>query len=523
MKYEQPYGVADPNAPYVNGNPQIGLQGSIPPAASIEYPQREIVHMIEKSNLVPTDTDLYQLTESVRSQFVNFANDIGTQDQLFVRLDPPLLAYTPGLVLRVRVAVTNSGSSTIDAGVGPVLIKRSTGLPCSQGDLPAGGVVSMVYDGTAFQIINSAGYGGGVSGGPPPVLSAIPYTVDTSAIANIITAPFSPAITALTAGTILLVKVANTVTGSTAINVNALNNIPVKANGHGALLPGDIVAGDVKMFVYDGTNFWITPNYLSAAFGHGRCYLSLAAPNLVLMPVNGNGIVINGALYPVPSGGVTLSPSGGAGVNYIYALVQNNAIVLEASVVAPALNSDGVMVKTGDVTRSLVGKAYVNQYGQWQDQDGFLGVLSWFNRRPKRSLTNTGGAAPMWQGANTTYMEIRPDIRNYFICWSEEMVEAEVRGMLQGINCTTYWAAVAFDGHALPEPDQLQEVCESNYLGGNYAFSAHTPVRKSGLADNLLHYAAGLFCVGAGTLGVGYGGAQGGVSHGAGITVMTRG
>jgi hypothetical protein len=108
MKYEQPYGVSDPNAPYINGNPQIGLQGSIPPAASIENPQREIVNFISQSNLVPTDADLYQLTKAARSQFVNFANDIGSQNQLSVALDPPLVTYTVGLVLRVRVAVQNT-------------------------------------------------------------------------------------------------------------------------------------------------------------------------------------------------------------------------------------------------------------------------------------------------------------------------------------------------------------------------------------------------------------------------------
>ena len=52
MKYNQPYGVADEDAPYINGNPSTGTMGSIPPAASIEYPQREIVNMIEAAALV---------------------------------------------------------------------------------------------------------------------------------------------------------------------------------------------------------------------------------------------------------------------------------------------------------------------------------------------------------------------------------------------------------------------------------------------------------------------------------------
>jgi hypothetical protein len=47
MQYNQPFGISDPNAGYINGNPEIGQQGSIPPAFSIEHDQREIVAVIQ--------------------------------------------------------------------------------------------------------------------------------------------------------------------------------------------------------------------------------------------------------------------------------------------------------------------------------------------------------------------------------------------------------------------------------------------------------------------------------------------
>lgn len=77
MKYNQPYGVVDPEAVYVNGDPSIGRQGSIPPAESIEYDQREIVNVIKFAhdhNLIdndgaacaaPTNTDLEQLRKAI--------------------------------------------------------------------------------------------------------------------------------------------------------------------------------------------------------------------------------------------------------------------------------------------------------------------------------------------------------------------------------------------------------------------------------------------------------------------------
>lgn len=66
MKYNAPFGAANPDAPYVNGNPSIGVAGSIPPAESIEYPQREIVKAITDAGIVPNNNDLGQLSKAIR-------------------------------------------------------------------------------------------------------------------------------------------------------------------------------------------------------------------------------------------------------------------------------------------------------------------------------------------------------------------------------------------------------------------------------------------------------------------------
>jgi hypothetical protein len=47
LLYNAPFGNSDNDASYVNGNPSTGTMGSIPPAASIEHPQREIVKVIQ--------------------------------------------------------------------------------------------------------------------------------------------------------------------------------------------------------------------------------------------------------------------------------------------------------------------------------------------------------------------------------------------------------------------------------------------------------------------------------------------
>ena len=256
MKYVAPYGATDPNQGYINGDPSIARKGSIPPAAVFEHPQREIMGVITKSDWVPDELDLLQLTKSVRSQFINFADDTGSQNTLSVAFDPPIEFYTVGLPIRVRVKISNNGACTIDAGAGRVNIRRPSGAALQIGDLTAGGLVDLVYDGTVFQMIN---FGGAGEGDITNNYNNIPYCVDVGTPNNIV-APFSPAITTLAAGDPILVKIAHNNSGPTRIQVNALPQKDVKATPGGHLLPEDIVAGSVVLMVFDGTDFYVEPN-----------------------------------------------------------------------------------------------------------------------------------------------------------------------------------------------------------------------------------------------------------------------
>jgi hypothetical protein len=260
MKYQPPYGISDPDAGYINGDPSQARMGSIPPAQAFEYPMRELVHVITDSSIVPDDADLEQVAKGVRSQRMNYVEDTGSVNTLSVALSPPLAFYTVGLPIRVKIRNTNSGPSTIDAGAGRVPIRKPTGAEMAAGDLPAAGLAEMVYDGTVFQMINF----GGAGGGPGNVfLTNIPYCVDTSTTPNLVIANFSPALTGYSAGQIFMVKIHNTNTSFSNINVNNLGLKPIYAQGghpNWPLLPGDMQVGDVLVFVYDGSAFWIYAN-----------------------------------------------------------------------------------------------------------------------------------------------------------------------------------------------------------------------------------------------------------------------
>jgi hypothetical protein len=226
MKYHPPFGVTDEDAPYINGDPTIAQEGSIPPAESIEYPQREIVNFIVKSDFTPTDGDLTQLTRAARSQYVNFCVDSGAVNALSVALDPPLQGYKQGLILRVKVANTNTGATTINVNaLGGRPVKRANGADLVAGDIIAGGIANLVDEGTHFQILNFLGALGGTTNN---YFIDIPYAEDTSITPNSVVAAFTPPITAPVAGDVILVKLANINTSAVNITVNALAAKPIR-------------------------------------------------------------------------------------------------------------------------------------------------------------------------------------------------------------------------------------------------------------------------------------------------------
>src|SRR5262247_3220585 len=108
MKYNPPYGITDPNGPYVNGDPSIGRAGSIPPAESIEYPQREIANLITDVGITPANTDLHQLSRSIQSGQLVYAVDTGTATAYSIALVPAPTKYFDGLAIWMVPANSNS-------------------------------------------------------------------------------------------------------------------------------------------------------------------------------------------------------------------------------------------------------------------------------------------------------------------------------------------------------------------------------------------------------------------------------
>jgi hypothetical protein len=157
MLYHQPYGITDPNGPYINGDPSVGQAGSIPPAASIEYPQREIVNLITDAAITPSDGDLHQLSKAVQSGKLIYADDTGTVNILGLNCVPAVAALQKGMIFITKAATTNTGptTATVNGLTAPVVHARDF-TPLLAFDVNAGQMLALAFDGTNFQLVWSA-------------------------------------------------------------------------------------------------------------------------------------------------------------------------------------------------------------------------------------------------------------------------------------------------------------------------------------------------------------------------------
>ena len=93
-----------------------------------------------------------------------YAADTGPVNSLAAVMSPTPPEYKTGMSVRIKVAVTNTGASTLALnGLAPTPIVRPDGSALLAGDLMAGEIVELTYNGTKFQMLAW-----------PPKLAALP-------------------------------------------------------------------------------------------------------------------------------------------------------------------------------------------------------------------------------------------------------------------------------------------------------------------------------------------------------------
>jgi len=181
MKYHQPYGITDPNGPYINGDPSVGRAGSIPPAASIEFPQREIVNLISDAGIVPDDGDLHQLAKGVQCGRLIYGDDTGAANQVSISVNPPVLALQRGMQFITIFANDNTGPSSASiSGLPFVQIVHPTDRsPLNPLEIRKGAIGCLAFDGTYFQLAwsNAVGSAPGIPGAPVFLTASLDYYI----------------------------------------------------------------------------------------------------------------------------------------------------------------------------------------------------------------------------------------------------------------------------------------------------------------------------------------------------------
>jgi hypothetical protein len=268
MKYVPPFGppgTIQPDASYINGDPNISRKGSIPPAEALEHPQREIVNLISDAQQSPSDDDLHQTTRAVRDGKLNFCIDSGPLNQIQVELPGPLMqSYTAGLVLNVLIAHTNTGPTRIAIGaLNPTTVKRPDGSELAAGDLLAGMVALLICDGTYFQCIN---IGTGETGAPNTSIFKIdiPYVHDTGTNPNALIGLYSPPLDDIREGRTVEIKLKAAVTGPTVFTPNNFPTHPVAHPDGSPIQAGDGVDNQIWLLCFDGIQWQLLGVYFSA-------------------------------------------------------------------------------------------------------------------------------------------------------------------------------------------------------------------------------------------------------------------
>ncbi|MCP3017561.1 hypothetical protein [Cupriavidus basilensis] len=330
--------------------------------------------------------------------------------------------------------------------------------------------------------------------------------VDTGA-ANAYAVSYTPAITALTDGMVLWFKAKTANTGASTLNVNGLGAQPLIGGAHSALQGGEIVASGKAMVVWraDISAFVLlecTGAALQVGAGtqsqhaaqvsqvqsHGMCRLAKSGANLVLSPLNGNRLIINGVTQAVPAAGVSLAPAGltASTVYYIYAYMNAGAMTLEASATGHSTDSNtGVEIKTGDVTRTLVGMEYASGTTTWAGL-----CRSWFNDPGFAVSAPFTAGAPT---ASTSYVELNSAYRAAFLLFAGEIVNGSATGTAANSSVANCNTSLGFDSAV---PEDTCNAAASPTAGAGTAISVS--VSKTGLAEGY-HYLTVLGSVSSGT------------------------
>lgn len=249
----------NPNGFFTDGNPNTGTPATIVPADWLNACQEELSYVITQMGITLSKTTRTQLFEAIQMMIEQgsgaYVASTSSPNTYTATLTSPPVAYSAGVFSFVQFTHANTGAATINFnGLGAVSIVHNDSSALNSGDIQNGMIGLLMHDGTHFQLINPnfnpsnyltiANYQNNSPG----------YVTDTGS-ANTYVATLSPAISSLTAGFRCSIKIANTNTGSSTLNVNSTGAQNITLTDQTQLTGNEMISGMIANFEYDGTNY----------------------------------------------------------------------------------------------------------------------------------------------------------------------------------------------------------------------------------------------------------------------------
>ena len=139
--------------PWSDGIPNTGQEGSYPPSAMCVETMDEIVNALVQAGIVPSSSDLFQLTRAIRGGQLDFdATDAGTADAVICQIGLAHNAIAAGLPFTfIKGPAANTGNTVPTLTITDLsgnngltgTIVKSGGGALKGGDLPAGALTTV--------------------------------------------------------------------------------------------------------------------------------------------------------------------------------------------------------------------------------------------------------------------------------------------------------------------------------------------------------------------------------------------
>ncbi|KAF0145129.1 MAG: cytoplasmic protein [Nitrospirae bacterium] len=128
---------------FVDGDPQQGVQGT-----------RVLAAFLNK--LFGTSGHRHDGLDADGSAAIDYAADTGAANAYAIALVPALTQYVVGMPIQFMAANANTGASTLNVnGLGVKDISKNFDQPLASGDIKAGQIITVVYDGVDFQMVSA--------------------------------------------------------------------------------------------------------------------------------------------------------------------------------------------------------------------------------------------------------------------------------------------------------------------------------------------------------------------------------